>query len=122
MSQSTHRITFESLQNIAPTAIKSLIAIGESVVKSGLPPDLVEIVDIRASQINGCAFCIQYHINNAHSLGVQQHKLDLVAAWKEAGIFSAREKAALAWTEHLTRMAEGADLKAAYAALRAEFD
>ncbi|WP_345827974.1 carboxymuconolactone decarboxylase family protein [Erwinia sp. HDF1-3R] len=59
-----------------------------------------------ASQLNGCAFCIQYHLNVARKAGLASAKIDLVAAWRDAGIYSARERAALAWTEALTLMSQ----------------
>lgn len=122
MSQFQPRMTYDALQKTAPNVIAALISLGKVVQDSGLPRELIELVDIRASQINGCAFCIQYHLNNARALGIPRYKLDLVAAWREAGVFSAREMAALAWTEELSRMASGANLDKAYAAARREFD
>ena len=74
---------------------------------------------MRASQLNGCAFCLQLHLNFARQLGVAAAKLDLVAAWREAGVFDERESAALAWTETLTRLGPEAASDAEYAALRA---
>jgi len=102
-------------------AYAALGALSESVDKSSLDKTLTELVKLRASQINGCAFCIQYHLNVARRLGVPAEKLDLVAAWREAGVFSAREMAALAWTETLTAISKEAASDAAYAALRAQF-
>jgi alkylhydroperoxidase family enzyme len=71
--------------------------------------------------MNRCAFCIQYHLNLAPRIGVAGEKLDLVAAWREAGVFSAREKAALAWTETLTDMSGETASDAAYAELLSQF-
>ena len=65
---------------------------------------LLELIKLRASQINGCAFCVQYHILQGESLGIAADKLNLVVVWREAPLFSARERAALAWTEALTRL------------------
>jgi AhpD family alkylhydroperoxidase len=62
------------------------------------------LIKLRASQMNGCAFCVQYHLNGARKANVAQRKLNLAAAWRDAGIFSEREKAALSWTEVLTRV------------------
>ena len=73
---------------------------------SGLEPALLELVKTRASQINGCAFCVQFHLNLSRKLGVAQSKLDLVAVWRDTpAVFTARERAALAWTEALTTLA-----------------
>ena len=73
----------------------------------GLDKQLLELVKIRASQINGCAFCVQYHILEAERLGIPQDKINLVVVWREAPQFSTRERAALAWTEALTVLGNG---------------
>ena len=70
--------------------------------RPGIDKQLLELIKLRASQINGCAFCVQYHILQAESLGVPADKLNLVVVWREAPQFSSRERAALAWTEALT--------------------
>ncbi len=88
-----------------PAAAKGLSTIGAAAVDGGLEKDLVELVKLRASQLNGCAYCLQYHLNVGRKLGIPQVKFDLLAAWRDAGIYSAREKAALAWTEALTLIA-----------------
>lgn len=75
--------------------------------KTGLEKELLELVKIRASQINGCGFCVQFHILDAERLGMSVDKLNLVAVWREASQFSARERAALAWTEALTLLPQG---------------
>lgn len=115
------RVDWEDFRQIAPAANAALLALGKSAVDAGLPKDLLELIKVRASQMNGCAFCIQYHLNQARQLGVAPEKLDLVAVWREAGAFSAREQAALAWTEMLTDIARQGAPDAAYATLRAEF-
>ena len=76
---------------------------------------------LRVSQINNCAFCLQIHLNVSRKLGVPQEKLDLVATWHEAGIFSAREGAALAWAEALTHLAGHSVSDEAYEAVRQHF-
>ena len=81
---------------------------------------LLELIKLRASQINGCAFCVQYHILQSESLGMPADKLNLVVVWREAPLFSARERAALAWTEALTLLTEGVSDEV-YAQARAEF-
>ena len=82
-----------------------MLALSQLAGKAGLDKQLLELVKIRASQINGCAFCVQYHILEAERLGVPADKLNLVVVWREAPQFSARERAALAWTEALTELA-----------------
>lgn len=81
----------------------ALLELGKAVDAQGLDKDLSELVKLRVSQVNGCAFCTQLHLDMARKLGVAQAKLDLVAAWKDAQVFSARERAAFAFAETLTR-------------------
>ena len=88
--------------------------------KAGIEKELLELIKIRASQINGCAFCVQFHILQAESLGVSADKLNLVVVWREAPQFSARERAALAWTEALTMLTSGVSDEV-YAEASAEF-
>jgi AhpD family alkylhydroperoxidase len=110
------RWTYQGFAKAAPATHAALIALGKSVDDSGLEKSLTELVKLRASQINGCAFCLQYHLDTARKLGVPAEKLDLVAAWREAGVFSPREMAALAWTETLTDMTADVTSDEAYAA------
>jgi AhpD family alkylhydroperoxidase len=91
-------------------------------VNGCLEPTLVELVKIRASQINGCANCINMHTIEARAQGESEQRLYLLSAWREAPGYSPRERAALAWTEALTRLSEGhAAHEAAYDALAAHF-
>lgn len=100
------RIDYTDFQQVAPEAVAALMALGKAVAESGLERDLVELVKLRVSQINGCAFCVQYHLNLARKLAVPAAKLDLLVAWRDAPAFSARERMALAWAEALTGMAD----------------
>ena len=84
-----------------------MLALGQVAAKAGLEKQLLELVKLRASQINGCAFCVQHHVLLSERLGIPADKLHLVAVWREAPIFSARERAALAWTEALTLLPDG---------------
>lgn len=102
MSTEFARVEYQIFRELAPAPYAALQALGKAVDDSGLDKQLTEIVKIRVSQINGCAFCIQYHLNAARKAGVVGRKLDLLAAWREAGVFSARECAALAWAESLS--------------------
>ncbi|MGH8060671.1 MAG: carboxymuconolactone decarboxylase family protein [Pseudoxanthomonas sp.] len=90
-------------------------------ISSGLEPGLVELVNIRASQINGCANCLNMHTVFAREDGESEQRLHLLAAWREAPCYTDRERAALGWTEALTRLSEGHTHESAYAALKAEF-
>ena len=104
MSEGHVRIAYEAFSKKASSAHAALIALGRSADRSGLDKGLIELVKIRVSQLNGCAFCLNHHLVIARSLGVDAARLDLVAAWRDAGIFTAREQAALAWAECLTTL------------------
>ena len=92
---------------VSPGAVRALGSLYGYVMKSGLDPVLVDLVYLRASQINGCAYCLDLHTRDLVEKGVAIDKLALVQAWREAGkVFSEREKAALAWTETVTRVAQ----------------
>ncbi|HWZ37309.1 MAG TPA: carboxymuconolactone decarboxylase family protein [Bradyrhizobium sp.] len=95
------------LRRIAPDIYNAVLALSQLAGKAGLDKRLLELVKIRASQINGCAFCVQYHILEAERLGVSVDKLNLVVVWREVPQFSSRERAALAWTEALTELGGG---------------
>lgn len=101
-----HVFGVEQFQTMAPDVFSALLTMSKAVDESGLDKTLTELVKIRISQINQCAFCTQYHLNIARKIGISQTKLDRVAAWRDAGIFSAREMAALAWAEQETRLAD----------------
>lgn len=98
----TSGFSYSRLQQEHPAATAALGQFGQAIKDSGLSPQLTELVKVRASQKNGCAFCLQYHVNLARSLKVPQAQLDQLATWQESPLFSAAEKAALAWTEALT--------------------
>ena len=115
------RIAYETFQKTAPAAQAALLAMGKSAEAAGLDKATVELAKLRASQINNCAFCLQIHLNVSRRLGVPQEKLDLVATWHEAGIFTDKECAALAWTELLTRLADRSVPDEAYEAVRRHF-
>ena len=100
------RIDWKEFYEIAPEFATGMAAITHALKKSTIEPDLRELIKIRASQLNGCAYCVQYHLNDARKINVPAAKLDLLAAWREAGIYSPRESAALDWTERLTLLAQ----------------
>ena len=104
----THaRSEYRDFMTLTPDAYEAVLALGKIAAKAGLDTQLLELIKLRASQINGCAFCVQYHILEGEKLGVPADKLNLVVVWREAPQFSARERAALAWTEALTLLSEG---------------
>ncbi|HRO10738.1 carboxymuconolactone decarboxylase family protein [Amaricoccus sp.] len=104
----------------APALMKQWRAMSQAV-NGSLEPSLVELVKIRASQINGCANCLNMHTAEARAQGESEQRLDVLAAWREAPLYTDRERAALAWTEALTRLSEGHTQEAAYQALAAHF-
>ena len=95
------------LYELVPSLREGLIGIGKAVERSGLDRKLIELVKIRASQINGCAFCLKMHTADARRLGESEERIYLLYAWREAPCYSAKERAALAWTEAVTRLAGG---------------
>ena len=99
------RIPQASLYQLQPAIAKSLLGLGQAAIASGLEVSLVHLIKLRASQINGCAFCQHMHANEARHDGETQTRLDVLAAWHEVPIFTTRERAALAWTEALTLIA-----------------
>jgi AhpD family alkylhydroperoxidase len=101
------RKEYSDFQALAPDAYETVTALGRIAAKAGIDKQLLELIKLRASQINGCAFCVQYHILQAERFGVPVDKLNLVVVWREAPQFSARERAALAWTEALTLLTGG---------------
>jgi AhpD family alkylhydroperoxidase len=104
----------------SPAQMKRWLATSQAVA-AGLDQTLVHLVEIRASQINGCAHCLNMHSKAARAAGETEQRLYLVAAWREAPLFTERESAALGWTEALTRLSEGHTHEAAYAAVKAHF-
>ncbi|PAY09649.1 alkylhydroperoxidase [Bradyrhizobium sp. UFLA03-84] len=90
----------------APETIKALTAVENQIQSSGLELSLIELVRARASQINRCAFCINMHTQDARKHGETEQRLYLLNAWREAPLYSDRERAALAWTEAVTLISE----------------
>ena len=114
------RKEYRDFMSLTPDAYEAVLALGQVAGKAGMDKQLLELIKLRASQINGCAFCVQYHILEGEKLGVPTDKLNLVVVWREAPQFSARERAALVWTEALTSLACGVSDEV-YAQASAEF-
>ena len=106
----------------APELISAMTALETAVVSSGLEHSLIELVKTRASQINGCAFCIHMHTRDARAHGESEERLYLLSAWWESSLFTPREKAALIWTDSLTLIAQTRAPDADYATMREHFD
>ena len=94
--------------SVTAAFFKRLSAVHRPINDSGLSPTTQELVRLRASQINGCAYCVDMHTKDALHIGEDQHRLHLVAAWREATVFTEAERAALELTEQGTRLADGA--------------
>jgi AhpD family alkylhydroperoxidase len=120
MNMSHARSEWKDFKALAPDAYDIVAALGQAAAKAGIDRPLLELIKLRASQINGCAFCVQFHILQSEGLGIPVDKLNLVVVWREAPQFSSRERAALAWTEALTLLTQGVSDEV-YAQARAEF-
>jgi AhpD family alkylhydroperoxidase len=120
MNMSHARKEYKDFMALAPEAYEAVLALGKVAAAAGLDKQLLELIKLRASQINGCAFCVQYHILQSESLGMSTDKLNLAVVWREAPQFSPRERAALAWTEALTLLTSGVSDEV-YAQASAEF-
>ncbi|TWB09704.1 AhpD family alkylhydroperoxidase [Nitrospirillum amazonense] len=108
--------------NASPAGMKALGGVYGHITQSGLPAQLVNLVYLRVSQINGCAYCIDMHSRDLLKGGLDVEKLVLVPAWHEAGaLFTEREQAALRWAETVTRVAETAVPDVEFQAARAQF-
>jgi AhpD family alkylhydroperoxidase len=92
---------------VAPQSLKPLFALGAQIEASGIEHALLELVKMRASQLNGCAYCIDMHAKDARAEGETEQRLYLLDAWRETSLYSERERAALAWTEAVTQVAVG---------------
>ncbi len=104
-----------------PEALKAMIGLEAAVHSSTLESVLLELVKMRASQLNGCGYCLDMHSKDATALGVEPQRLHLVAAWQEAPCYSLRERAALAWCEALTLLPQKGAPDATYEAVKELF-
>lgn len=97
------RLDFSS---VGGDAMKAMAAVEQRIARSGLERSLIDLVRLRASQINGCAYCIDVHAGDARRAGESERRLALVSVWRDTAFFSDRERAALEWTESVTRVAD----------------
>jgi len=114
------QLDFEAFSRILPEAVAALRTLSQASAQ-GLDEGLVELVKVRASQLNGCAYCLQLHLNWARRAGVPQTKLDRLAVWREAPGFTAQEQAALVWAEALTDPERRGEVGSARPALEVQF-
>ena len=121
IATTAERVDYRTFQSILPEMGTGMAAISHALRKSGIEPELLEMLKVRVSQLNGCAFCVQFHLNDARKLNVPASKLDLLAAWREAGIYSEREATALDWAERVTLLAAHHIEDEAYTRLSAHF-
>ena len=107
---------------VAPGALRAMYSLETYLRDCGLEASLIELVKMRASQINGCAYCLDMHSKDARAAGETEQRLYLLNAWREAPFYSKRERAALAWTEALTLVAENQVPDEVYDEVREHFD
>jgi AhpD family alkylhydroperoxidase len=108
--------------HVLPDALRAMLGLERVVRASALEPRLLELIKVRASQINGCARCLEMHTKDARALGEDQERLDLVAVWEEAPCFTGREHAALGWCEALTRISDHSVSDESYRAVQEHFN
>jgi AhpD family alkylhydroperoxidase len=109
------------MNKVNPAAVHAMLGLEHYNHESGLEPRLVELVKMRASQINGCAYCLDMHSKDARAAGETEQRLYVLNAWREAPFYSDRERAALAWTEAVTLISEGGISDELFEATREHF-
>lgn len=112
------RLSYKAVDGAAP---KALLSLENYVEQSGLEESLLDLVRLRASQINGCAYCLDMHMKDARASGETEQRLYLLSAWEESPFYTERERAALAWTEAVTLCAEDHVPDAVYEQVRPHF-
>lgn len=105
----------------APELMQAFLALNTTIESAGLEKSLMHLVKLRASQINGCAFCVDMHTREARNDGETEQRLYLTSAWHDSFLYSERERLALDWTEALTRLGSQTPGDAAYEAMKAAF-
>jgi AhpD family alkylhydroperoxidase len=121
--KSNDETEFERLnfKRLVPAAYRAMLALESYVHETGLDSSLLELVKMRASQINGCAYCLDMHSKDARAAGETEQRLYVLNAWREAPFYSDRERAALAWTESVTLVNESHVPEDVYEQARAHF-
>lgn len=115
----TMRLDYTRHADVPP--LVAMAAMSGYIKESGLDPLLIELLDLRVSQLNGCAYCVDMHTKNLKSRGEQEPRLYMLSVWRETDLYSDAERAALAWAEALTRVAGAEELDACYADLGNHF-
>ncbi|HVL08473.1 MAG TPA: carboxymuconolactone decarboxylase family protein [Burkholderiaceae bacterium] len=111
-----------NLSQSTPELYRAIAALDSAVKHSGIDHQLLHLIKLRASQINGCAFCVNMHVEESLADGMAAQKLHLVSVWRESPLFDARERAVLALTESVTRLSQNDVPDALYEEVRAHFD
>jgi AhpD family alkylhydroperoxidase len=109
-------------QKVFPDALRAMLGLENAVHASSLEPELLELVKMRASQLNGCAYCLDMHSKDARARGETEQRLHVLSAWREAPFYSERERAALAWCEALTLLPQTGAPDDVYAELERAFE
>jgi AhpD family alkylhydroperoxidase len=107
MTHEPARLELDTFRSLAPETFRALLAISASTNSSPLGIELIKLATLRASRLNGCAFCLQMHTLEARKVGVTAERIEALGQWRDSPLFSARERAALAWTEALTHLSGG---------------
>jgi len=110
-----------NLFSVSPASVKAMMGLQGPVEESGLDHTLLRLVKFRVSQLNGCGFCLDMHSKDARAGGENEQRLHVIAAWREAPFYSDRERAALAWAEAVTRIADGQVTEALFESVRKQF-
>lgn len=109
-------------REVAPDSVKPLLAMERYLHGSSISPSLRGLIKLRASQVNGCAYCVAMHARELRALGEDDRRIDLLPVWREADVYDDREQVALEWTEEVTMLADGGATEDLLDALRDEFD
>ena len=112
------RVDYQAAQ---PAAMRAMVALEKAFHESTLEPELIELVKMRASQINGCGFCVDMHSKDMRAIGESEERVYMVSVWRESGLYSPRERAALAWTEAVTILENREVPDAVFAEARSQF-
>lgn len=110
-----------NLYKASPEMIKAVVALEDSFQKSGLERRLIHLIKLRASIINGCAFCVDMHVKESRHDGLPEQWINLMSVWRESTVYDARERAVLGWVDAVTNLAQTGAPDDAYEALKAHF-
>jgi len=105
-----------------PEGVHAVLNLERTIRSSGLVASLLELVKIRASQLNGCAYCLDMHTKDARAAGETEQRIYALSAWRETPFFTPRERVALAWTEAITNIQQGHASEEDYVEVRSQFD